>query len=362
MGSRFPPLAVCVLAMAVSVPPAIAQDVRIGVFGLFRPRELSLKAEPAQALMVKVGQESFVLDPGSGQTAIITPWGTSLLVRVADRFFSGERLEAGGRNQNPVDFTLAVPEKLHRTYHGTLEITTAADVLVPVVRMELEVAVASAIDAESAPDVPLEALKAQAVATRSYLVAARGRHQEFDFCDTTHCQFLRGKPAPGGRAALAAEATRGLVLEYETQAVAAMYSRSCGGHTRTLREAGLASQGYPYFAVTCDYCLRHPARWTRTVTAAEARDLQDRGEAARLELDRRRGWDFIPSNNFTAGRDGDAVVLKGRGQGHGIGLCQEGARAMAKMGAGYRQILDHYYPNTVLMSLPQTPGGRQALW
>ena len=55
--------------------------------------------------------------------------------------------------------------------------------------------------AESTPDAPSEALKALAVAARSYFVAGKGRHREFDFCDTTHCQFLREPPASTSAAA-----------------------------------------------------------------------------------------------------------------------------------------------------------------
>src|SRR6266571_2973368 len=61
--------------------------------------------------------------------------------------------------------------------------------------MDRETATASVVAAENTPDTPLEALKAQAVAARSYFVAGRGRHHDFDFCDTTHCQFLREPPS-----------------------------------------------------------------------------------------------------------------------------------------------------------------------
>jgi stage II sporulation protein D len=58
------------------------------------------------------------------------------------------------------------------------------------------------------------------------------------------------------------------------------------------------------------------------------------------------GWSAVPSDDFSLAKDGDRVLLKGVGNGHGIGLCQAGARAMAELGAGFREILLHYYPNT----------------
>ena len=65
-------------------------------------------------------------------------------------------------------------------------------------------------------------------------------------------------------------------------------------------------------------------------------------------MDRRLGWDAVPSNNFSAHSDAQGVVLEGTGEGHGVGLCQAGAKAMAQAGATFREILDHYYPNTTL--------------
>ena len=107
---------------------------------------------------------------------------------------------------------------------------------------------------------PPEALKAQAVAARSFFVAAGRRHHGFQFCDTTHCQFLREPPAqiirrPGRRARRPASCSR-----FAGAPIAAFYSASCGGRTRTLADAGLqAADGYPYFSVECAYCERRQA-------------------------------------------------------------------------------------------------------
>jgi hypothetical protein len=108
-------------------------------------------------------------------------------------------------------------------------------------------------------------------------------------------------------------------------------------------------QAYPYFPVNCDYCRRNPWRWTRRLEPAEAADLRQRGEASRLDIDRRLGWDTVPSNNFSTQTKGHEVILEGAGQGHGIGLCQRGAKALAQAGASFRDILEHYYPNTALI-------------
>jgi len=125
-----------------------------------------------------------------------------------------------------------------------------------------------------------------------------------------------------------------------------MYTRSCSGQTRTPAELGLPAAAYPYFPVDCEYCHRHPIRWTSYIPAYQAGSLRASDETTRLAVARRIGWSAVPSNDFSLAKEGDRVSLRGVGNGHGIGLCQAGARAMAESGAVFREILLHYYPNT----------------
>lgn len=83
--------------------------------------------------------------------------------------------------------------------------------------------------------------------------------------------------------------------------------------------------------------------------------LVSRGENGRLQLGRRLGWDAVPSNDFEVHDHGQEVTLEGVGSGHGVGLCQRGARNMAEVGADFRAILDHYFPNTRLEELVVKP-------
>ena len=273
--------------------------VWIGVFGLFRSPEMVVRPAPGQALVVEAGAVRIVLEGGQ-----------ALRLRAA-----GNAIDLAGSSAPSVhatprgggEFVLSVPGKIERRFRGELEVTAAAGVLVAVVAMDREVAVASAVAAESPPGASIEALKAQAVVTRSYYTAARGRHHGFDFCDTTHCQFLREPPRPDALAAIAAERTRGMVLAWRGAPIPALFSASCGGRTRAL--ANPAPGEYPYFAVDCVYCRRGPR--------VRCSYCDPRGEGA----------------------------------GHGFGLCQTGAKGMAAAGATFREILRHYFPNAELVEL-----------
>jgi peptidoglycan hydrolase-like amidase len=347
--------AVALILLLASGRICTGQDVCVRVLSRFHPRELELRASRSEAVLVAVGDQSFVLDPGLPDAkAVIETDGTELAVTIQGRVLHARELHAAGR-RGAANLLLSVPGKVSRRYLGNLAITAREGELAVLVTMDLETAVASVVQAESIPGTPLEALKAQAVVTRSYFAAAKGRHEGFAFCDLTHCQVLRDPPAPESSAARAARETRGLVLTYEDKPFATMFTRSCGGRTRTPSEAGLPVNGYPYFPVVCKYCHEHPFRWTRTLSREDAELVEAKGEAGRLAVDRRLGWNTVPSNNFTARPAGGQTVLEGSGQGHGIGLCQRGAEAMAAGGANFRDILSHYLPNTSVIVFRGAP-------
>ncbi len=289
--------ALVLLVLSLGRAPApMPSDVRVGVFGLFHPGALTVSAVE-DAISLRGDRDGCVLR--GGDEARVRLDGGSLRVTCAAVVFSARSVRVTGPSGGPANFEMGVPGKIRRRFRGRLDVISAGRELVPVVSMDLETAVASVVAAEQIRSTPLEALKAQAVAARSFFLAARGRHHAFDFCDTTHCQFLREPPAADHPAARAARDTAPLMLAFRGAPMAAFYSASCGGRTRTLADAGLqATGGYPYFSVECAYCTRH--------------------------------------------REGDR-------NGHGVGLCQEGAAGLAaEHGASFRDILQYYYPGTTL--------------
>jgi stage II sporulation protein D len=348
----------CSLGFSQTAPPGSAvASVRIGVLGLFHPHQLTVSAPQGHALVVRAGDERIVLELSSGvHSASVRLSGSEIILQSGMRTVRASTLTVAGRKNETSDFILAVPRKIARHYRGTLEIRRSAGHLLAIVTMDRETAVASIVAAESTAETPFQALKAQAVATRSYLAASRGRHRDFDFCDTTHCQFLREPPAPGTPVAQAVEATRDMVLAYESEPFAAMYTRSCAGRTRTPTELGLLAATYPYYPVECKYCREHPVRWSSLISTEDAATLRSSNEPARIRAARRLGWNTIPSNEFTMKEQSGQILVEGRGQGHGMGLCQSGAKAMAADGADFRQILGHYYPNTTIDAIHTVAG------
>jgi stage II sporulation protein D len=307
----------------LSALEAHAGDIRIEVMGLFRPTVLTVRAAG-----IETAGERFV--PHSAVE--VRAGGDNLVTRVGGREIRGARLAASG---SPV--RVSIDGKISRSYEGRLEITAHEGVLSAVVTMDPERAVA-AVTASEMPHGSFEAMKAMAVAARSYYSAGH-RHNDFDFCDTTHCQLLKEATR---EAESAAGATRGEVLVYRGSVVRALYFSSCGGHTFAATDVGMDGGSYPFFAVACETCARHPEQWEARLPVQTV----ERGEAARLELARRFGWNRVASNDYTWERGSSGVILRGKGHGHGVGLCQRGAEGMARGGQGFAAILEHYFPVT----------------
>ena len=220
-----------------------------------------------------------------------------------------------------------------------------------------------------------EALKAMAVAARTYAMHFGSRHAQegFDLCDTTHCQDLRIAGIDATHAPDRRSDTSGEVLWYEGEPAATYYHANCGGTTEDGRYMlGNDEAPAPYLTQHSDtYCVRNGAlQWHSEVTQARTADARSRPTASpfpgrlrtisvaqrtpsgrvelvrvtgagsitvpalafRFAVGRHIGWDRLKSNWYEVSVTGDSIVFRGRGSGHGVGLCQVGAEVMGRRG------------------------------
>ena len=243
-----------------------------------------------------------------------------------------------------------------------------------------------------------EALKAQAVAARTYAYKHYGSRtaQGFDIYADTRDQVYKGLQSATDLTDKAVRETEGVVMTYNGEFITAYYHSTCGGETE-----GVATWGrpdHPYLKNKPDlrpdgtpWCRESSyAEWTREFTEDELRDLFQinakeaksnvpsfssiqainildtlkSGRIHTLEVTTnngkftskadkirwlfKRGGTILPSSFFRIHKSGNQWILKGKGFGHGVGLCQMGARARAQAGQSYIQILTHYYPGITL--------------
>lgn len=309
-------------------------QIRIEVFALFEPHELSASGSPVS---VRTGDHQSYCE-----LLQISYLEDRLRLQCGNDEWTARRALLS----SPGGVSLSVPGKIRRRFPGNaIEISAQHAQIQAHVHFPLESAVAAVVAAEMERTSSAAALEAQAIAARSYFLAARRRHPGGTFCDTTHCQFLRAVPSDRHPAARAAGNTRGLVLSSAGTVIDAQYSRQCGGKTRR----GAGYNGYEFASVVCPGCRQNPSQWSREIPSDAADEIVHQpSENARLALVRQLGWNAVPALPSTTRPTATSVVLYGSGQGHGFGLCQLGAQHMARSGASAAAILRHYFPGTSL--------------
>jgi len=237
-----------------------------------------------------------------------------------------------------------------------------------------------------------EALKVQAIATRTYALykMRQNARKDFDVVASIKDQvyLYRGRAAAAGPAALAVDDTRDLVLAYRDEPILAVFSSTAAGQTedawnvwavdmpylkgvecpfdlnspwyqwRTnvglpMLEQRLRDEGFPVGVIAS----LAPATYTKAGRVIQVRILHSGGELYVKGDDLRRvlGYTVLPSTQFDFDVDGLQVQFAGRGNGHGVGLCQWGAKELAERGYSAETILRYYYPGADIRDLNSLP-------
>jgi stage II sporulation protein D len=266
---------------------------------------------------------------------------------------------------------------------GEVEIRRGAKGLDVVHAIPMERYVAIVAGSEMPPSFPPEALKAQAVAARTFALGRKldavRQDRPWHLGATVVHQVYKGAAAADPRAVAAAEATHGEVLTSDHEPIDAFFHAACGGRTET-GAAALGRERTYLPSVPCDRCAGTPLdRWTRRFSGEElsralgvgrvrgvkVAERTESGRAARVEVAagragsppvsiggadfrQRLGWSKLPSLAFDVRAARGTFTFEGRGAGHGAGMCQWGAAGLARDGRGYREILAHYYPGAEL--------------
>ncbi len=241
-------------------------------------------------------------------------------------------------------------------------------------QLDLEKYIAGILEAEAGPDASFEYYKAQAVLARTYAIKNYNRHafEGFNLCDGQHCQAFNGKSRWNEEIYQAVlETANEILVCADGQPANIAYHANCGGITSS---AALAwNEDLPYLVTVKDpFCSEsNHYEWSQVIAINDWKQyLLKRGivsdvlpdnrtaQPSRLKYfnfgDRRISLSDIrqdlelKSAFFTISQQGSNIVLNGRGYGHGVGLCQEGAMEMARVGFVYVDILMFYFRNLTL--------------
>ncbi len=279
-----------------------------------------------------------------------------------------------------------IPAARERKYEDAFEVKVVDGRMAIVNLVSMEDYLAGVIESEGGGGQHLEYYKVQALMSRTYALKNQTRHKKegFELCDGVHCQAYHSmmRYTPDIREAVMA--TKGeVIVDENDQMVATYFSANCGG--QVCDAAYVWNNSVPYVESFLDtFCIHtKQAQWTTRISQEKWRrflvnrygyPIHDSVIGPMIfyfEQEQRKAFYIHPSLGiplrdlreqfnlkstfFSVHPEGQDVVLEGRGFGHGVGLCQEGAMKMARSHYNYRQIALFYFSQVRIMTMVEDP-------
>ncbi len=274
---------------------------------------------------------------------------------------------------------LTSPSKKERKYKGNLFLRANGSSIDLINEVDISDYLAGVIESEGGGGRHLEYYKVQAILSRTYVKRNYRRHREegFQLCDRVHCQayhhmLLRTASIMDG----VKQTDDEVMVDSNFYLAQGYFHANCGGQTSESHYVWNKSVSY-LWSVKDTFCTKtHQATWTKKISKSSWRSFlvsqygfpvndsiygkqlynYSPKEREAFYVDQRLGIPLrdlrqkfrLKSTYFAVKPDGDYVILNGRGFGHGIGLCQEGAMNMAKAGYSYKQILKFYFQGILI--------------
>lgn len=357
---------------------AVSAQVKIRLFSNQFPESAVFSVTEGRYELNMFNGEIFTI--WKGEPVIISKYNGKLAVKKRNtEGFVCDSIVISGKTGNDV-FSLRINgnSPVRQYYSGDFQCFPDLGTLVLINISDVEKYVSGVVKAEGGSGKNLEYFKTQAIIARTYMYKYFDKHltDRYNVCDNTHCQAFNGLSSDTllNRAALE---TQGLViLDKDSTLIIAAFHSNCGGETSSSENVWLSGQ--PYLRTVIDpYCLTsRSSTWEKSFSMNEwISYLRKSGyignvnnpslfnflQKSRL-ADYKTGAFSIPlrsiradlnlrSTFFSVFAEGDSVIFKGRGYGHGVGLCQEGAMEMAAKGFTYKQIIDFYYFSVLISDI-----------
>ena len=255
-------------------------------------------------------------------------------------------------------------------YYGDLQCFPDLGTLLILNISDVEKYISGVVEAEGGTGKDLEYFKAQAIIARTYMYKYFDKHlnDRYNVCDNTHCQAFNGLSVDTLLNRAVVETKGQVILDKDNVLIMSAFHSNCGGETSSSEDVWLTGQ--PYLrSVNDPYCVTsRNAAWRKSYTLDEwvsflrksgYKENADNPAAFNFLQDSRlpdykTGSFSLPlrtmridlnlrSTFFSVYSIGDSIILRGRGYGHGVGLCQEGAMVMALKGFKYSDIIAFYY-------------------
>jgi stage II sporulation protein D len=287
-----------------------------------------------------------------------------------------------GSENEQIKIKLINPDRKPRVYENNLSFSVSEEYIRIINDVVLDNYIAGVTEAEAGSRSNLEFYKVQAILARTFALTHINKHvaEGFSLCDQVHCQAYYGKPKDL-TIFKAIEETKGkVVVDENLNLIVAAFHSNSGGQTANSEDVWGSKTTY-LRSVTDSFSIKMPnSKWERRMLTDDWLSYlklkhnfpteQDEAKSIALNFKQDQRKIFLECSNsrvplknirqdlqlkstfFSISEiNKDSVLFKGRGYGHGLGMCQEGAMRMSKSGYTYTQILNFYYKNIQLIDL-----------
>jgi stage II sporulation protein D len=365
--------------------PSFCQEMNIGILNDKNPQKFLIEVA-AGKYMIKSGNKRICkLKNGS---AIIVNYVNGILNLSNERKDYGlhseiqilaKKYKFNKAHDNPnskrnyeLNIKLITPELKARTFQGNISIRAKEKNIILTNQIAMPDYLAGVVEAESGSKCEFEYYKNQVVICRTYALKSLENHikEGYQLCDGVHCQAYKGKSTLNPLIQKAVSKTDNLVIvDSDGQLISAVFSANCGGQTNNSEDVW--SSAYSYLKSFKDsFCIDQPqATWKKTIAFSDfknflkdkklvipdtlsidsfaftqpARKLMYTIQDQEIKLTNVRLGLGLRSTYFDIKPDGQNLIFSGKGYGHGVGMCQEGAMNMARKGYKFDEIIKYYY-------------------
>ena len=282
--------------------------------------------------------------------------------------------------KNILNVKLMSPKYKSRLYDNDLIVNSRNNKLQIINRAEMPNYLAGVVEAESGSKAEFEYYKNQAVICRTYAIKSKNKHKKdgFNLCDGVHCQAYKGRSIHNDNIIKAVKKTKNLVIvDKNDKLITSVFSANCGGQTNNSEDVWTSE--VPYLrSINDKFCTdQRQATWTKEISVSDWKSflkskdfiINDTISSDSLNFkqeNRKKFYEFdnqkiklttiryglkLRSTFFSIEPNDKKLVLKGRGYGHGVGMCQEGAMNMAKKGHKFDEIIKYYYTDVKIKNL-----------
>lgn len=354
-------------------------EVSIRLFASTKPGSSIFIAVSGQYTLELPGESPIPLSPGD--PVLIYRYGNRIAVKMLTiPAMAVDSLRIRGTAGARFSLSTLGATAQKRIYNDGLQCKNSHGIFLLLNETTIEQYLPGVVRTEGGPGRHSEFNKTQAVITRTFAYRNLEKHisDGYNMCDDVHCQAYHGITDDTAIVA-AVRATENIIItDRDTVLIMAAFHSNCGGETASASEAWVAD--LPYLKKIVDpYCLTsRNAVWRTTVPVASWKNFLSKSgyngdlnspllltfsqqatrkqhfepvAGLRIPVVAIRNEFGLRSAFFTLTALGDSLVINGRGYGHGVGLCQEGAMEMATRGNTFNQIISFYYSNVMLMGI-----------